>query len=139
MSKFHGDIMSMMATTSYMMVLIKAETSDKQVPGYVFLFSGQKQKYIWFHARIRVRFFFQWCSKAIWLTMFYITSQLSRTFYCSFSLWKRSPPSCNFTFAFDFLYLRMKKYCDYSLVERLEKFSAYMFSFLNLHVLMMGT
>lgn len=50
--------MSMMATTPYMMVLIKAETSEKEVPGYVFLFSGQKQKYICFHASVRVRFFF---------------------------------------------------------------------------------
>ena len=58
LSTFHGDIMSMMVSTSYTMVLIKAEAIDKEVPGYIFSFSGQKQKYLCFHASIQVRFFF---------------------------------------------------------------------------------
>ena len=99
----YGDIIFMMVPTSWMTVSIKAEKIDKKLPGYVFLFSGQNIKTSVSVLASEWDFFFRWCGKAIWPTMFiYIAAQMLKTFYYSFTLLRRGPPLCNFNFVFSF-------------------------------------
>ena len=81
---------------------------------YVKTKNCQNKKYLCLHTSGQVRLFFQWCSQAMWPTMFiHITAQILSTFHFSFQLLILSPLNVLYFSCI----LHVKRCCDSFLIE----------------------